>query len=153
MRNPYQRKVASRSTSVLNPQETYDKFIETVIAQGFVVGLFNEGWALCVTPTGQKAFAVWHQKSLAKLLIRDTWENYKVEEISLKNFIEKVIPYLKTDDTAISINLGPEGQNVLVAPKKIILDLKTSLYQLYLDRPDIYQALNIPLPRNIRLNR
>lgn len=125
MRNPYQRKAASKqATQTYNAQDIYKQFIETIVSQGHVFALYEDGWALCATPTGQRAFAMWQNKSLAKLLIKDNWANYQVEEISLKDFIEKVIPFLRQEATNISMNLSPEGQNVLVAPEKLLLDLK-----------------------------
>ena len=107
---------------------------------------------MCATPTGQRAFAIWQNKSLAKLLIKDNWANYQVEEISLKDFIEKVIPFLRQEATNISMNLSPEGQNVLVAPEKLLLDLKNYLYQVYMQKPEFFKDMQIPLPRSIRLN-
>ena len=152
MKNPYQRKAASKTTNLYNAQDIYKTFIETIVGQGYIIGLYQDGWALCATPTGQKAFAVWHQLSLAKLLIKDNWESYETQEISLKSFVEKVIPFLKTEKTIISINLSPEGQNVLVSPEKLLLDLKTYLYQVYTQKPEAFQNLDLPLPRTIRLN-
>mgnify|MGYP000322999070 CR=1 FL=1 len=94
MRNPYQRKAAAKTqTASYNPQDIYKQFIETMVAQAGLIALYQDGWALCATPTGQKAFAVWKNKSLAKLLIKDNWANYETLEISLKDFIEKVIYY------------------------------------------------------------
>ena len=88
MRNPYQRKAASKqATQTYNAQDIYKQFIETIVSQGHVFALYEDGWALCATPTGQRAFAIWQNKSLAKLLIKDNWANYQVEEISLKDFI------------------------------------------------------------------
>ena len=122
------------------------------MSQGHVFALYEDGWALCATPTGQRAFAMWQNKSLAKLLIKDNWANYQVEEISLKDFIEKVIPFLRQEATNISMNLSPEGQNVLVAPEKLLLDLKNYLYQVYMQKPEFFKDMQIPLPRSIRLN-
>ena len=122
------------------------------MSQGHVFALYEDGWALCATPTGQRAFAIWQNKSLAKLLTKDNWANYQVEEISLKDFIEKVIPFLRQEATNISMNLSPEGQNVLVAPEKLLLDLKNYLYQVYMQKPEFFKDMQIPLPRSIRLN-
>ena len=153
MRNPYQRKAASKqATQTYNAQDIYKQFIETVVSKGHVFALYEDGWALCATPTGQRAFAIWQNKSLAKLLIKDNWANYQVEEISLKDFIEKVIPFLRQEATNISMNLSPEGQNVLVAPEKLLLDLKNYLYQVYMQKPEFFKDMQIPLPRSIRLN-
>ena len=153
MRNPYQRKAASKQApQIYNVQDIYKQFIETIVSQGYVFALYEDGWALCATPTGQRAFAIWQNKSLAKLLIKDNWANYQVEEISLKDFIEKVIPFLRQEATNISMNLSPEGQNVLVAPEKLLLDLKNYLYQVYMQKPEFFKDMQIPLPRSIRLN-
>ena len=153
MRNPYQRRAAAKTQITnFNPQAAYKQFLEALVAQGGLTALYQDGWALCATPTGQKAFAVWKNRSLAKLLIKDNWENYQPEEISLKDFIEKVIPFLREQHTALSLDLTPEGQNILVAPEKLLLDLKKYLYQVYAQKPEIFQNRDIPQPRSIRIN-
>ncbi|OTG90404.1 DUF2750 domain-containing protein [Acinetobacter sp. ANC 3813] len=153
MRNPYQRKAATKTlTTLSNPQDIYKQFIEAMVAQAGLMALYQDGWALCATPTGQKAFAVWKNKSLAKLLIKDNWANYEVQEITLKDFVEKVIPFLRENNTSVSMDLTPEGQNILVAPEKLLLDLKNYLYQVYVQKPEIFKDVNIPLPRNIRIH-
>jgi hypothetical protein len=153
MRNPYQRKAASKNlNNTYNAQDIYKQFIETIVAQGSVSALYDDGWALCATPTGQRAFAVWQHKSLAKLLIKDNWEHYQIQDISLKDFVEKVIPFLRQENTSVSMDLTPEGQNVLVAPEKLLLDIKNYLYQIYLQKPELFKDTKLPMPRSIRLN-
>ena len=153
MRNPYQRKAASKNqNNSYNAHDIYKQFIETIVAQGSVSALYDDGWALCATPTGQRAFAVWQHKSLAKLLIKDNWEHYQIQDISLKDFIEKVIPFLRQENTCVSMDLTPEGQNVLVAPEKLLLDIKNYLYQIYLQKPELFKDTKLPMPRSIRLN-
>lgn len=153
MRNPYQRKAASKTLHpAYNPQDIYKQFIENIVAQNFVIALFDEGWALCATPTGQRAFAIWQNKSLAKLLIKDHWHHYQIQNISLKDFVDKVIPFLRKESTSVSLDLTPEGQNILVAPEKLLLDIKNYLYQLYRQKPELFKETHLPLPRSIRLN-
>lgn len=153
MRNPYQRKAASKTQTInYNPQDVYKQFIEQMVVQGSVIALYQDGWALCATPTGQRSFAIWQNRGLARLLIKDNWANYEIQEISLKDFIEKVIPFLRSESTTISLDLTPEGQNILVAPEKLLLDLKNYLYQVYQQRPEVFENVKIPLPRSIRLN-
>ncbi len=50
------------------------------------------------------------------------------------------------------MDLTPEGQNVLVAPEKLLLDIKNYLYQIYVQKPELFKDEKLPLPRNIRLN-
>ncbi|OTG73966.1 hypothetical protein B9T26_07410 [Acinetobacter sp. ANC 4169] len=152
MRNPYQRKAAKAPNNTYNAQEIYKQFVETIVGQGYVHALYDDGWALCATPTGQRAFAIWQTKGLAKLLVKDNWANYQIQEISLKDFVEKVIPFLRQENTSVSMDLTPEGQNVLVAPEKLLVDIKNYLYQIYVQKPELFKDAKLPLPRNIRLN-
>ncbi|KGT48351.1 MULTISPECIES: DUF2750 domain-containing protein [Acinetobacter] len=153
MRNPYQRKAATKTQNTpYDPSQAYKQFIEAIVAQGGIYALYQDGWALCATPTGQKAFATWQSKGLAKLVIKDNWANYEVQEISFKDFIEKVIPFLREESTILSLDLTPEGQNILVAPEKMLLDIKNYLYQIYVQKPELFRTGEIPLPRHIRIH-
>ena len=153
MRNPYQRKSAtSVAHTIVPPKEQYIQFLETVVAQEKLYGLYNEGWALCATPSGQQTLAVWQNKNLAQLLIRDKWAGYAIEEVSVQEFVENVIPYIRQHNTHLSLNLMPEGQNVLVSGRQFLVDLKSCLYQLYIQEPSRFNSGNLPLPRKIRLH-
>ena len=156
MKNPYQRKAASKSQNTISnspPKQLYRQFIENIIVQRHVVALYHEGWALCATPTGLHAMSIWQNKGMAKLLIKDNWANYEVQEVPLMAFIEKMIPFLKENNTILSLDLTPEGNNLLVTPDSLLLDIKNFLYQVYLQRPDVFAELNLPLPRDIRLHQ
>jgi hypothetical protein len=156
MKNPYQRKAASKSQNTISnspPKQLYRQFIENIIVQRHVVALYHEGWALCATPTGQHAMSIWQNKGMAKLMIKDNWANYEVQEVPLMAFIEKMIPFLKENNTILSLDLTPEGNNLLVSPDSLLLDIKNFLYQLYLQRPEVFAELQLPLPRDIRLHQ
>lgn len=153
MRNPYQRKSASNiQKATLLPEEQYKNFIETIVNQAKVYALYHEGWALCATPTGQQAFAVWQGKSLTQLLIKDNWARYSVKEIDLVAFIGQVIPFIIENNTLLSINLTPEGQNILVSGNKFLIEIKKYLYYLYLSQPELFENNRLPLPRKIRIH-
>lgn len=155
MRNPYQRK----STSSLQKNSTqavdeYKVFIESIISQTKVFALYDEGWALCATPTGQQAFAVWQSKSLAQLMVKDNWSRYSIQEVELIPFLETMIPFIQKNNTLLSINLTPEGQNVLVSANKFLIDIKNYLYQLYTSQPELFRNNSkLPLPRKIRIHQ
>ncbi|ENX09918.1 hypothetical protein F898_00517 [Acinetobacter courvalinii] len=156
MRNPYQRKAASKSQATpanSSLKDTYRQFIQNIIMQRHVIALYHDGWALCSTPSGQHALSVWQNKSLAKLLIKDNWAQYEIQEVPLLAFIEKMIPFLKENNTILSLDLTPEGNNLLVSPDALLLDIKNFLYQIYLQRPDVFAELKLPLPRDIRLHQ
>lgn len=153
MRNPYQRKSASNiQKATLSPEDQYKNFIETIVNQAKVYALYHEGWALCATPTGQQAFPVWQGKSLTQLLIKDNWARYSVTEIDLVAFIGQVIPFIIENNTLLSINLTPEGQNILVSGGKFLIEIKKYLYHLYLKQPELFENNRLPLPRKIRIH-
>ena len=153
MRNPYQRKSASNSQKVVvSAEDQYKQFISTIVNQAKLFALYDEGWALCATPTGQQAFAVWQSRSLSQLLIKDNWARYAIKEIDLIAFIEQVIPFIMENSTLLSIDLTPEGQNILVSGNKFLIDIKNYLYSLYIEQPALFQNNRLPLPRKIRIH-
>ena len=155
MRNPYQRKAASSTQkNSVQTLDQYKHFVEMVVSQTKVFVLYDDGWALCASPTGQQSLAVWQSKNLAQLLIKDNWSRYAVQEVELIVFIEQMIPFIKQNNTAISINLTPEGRNILVSTNKFLLDIKNYLYQMYTTQPELFQNnKRLPLPRKIRLHQ
>ncbi len=154
MRNPYQRKATSSvQKNTAQATDQYKAFIEKIVSDAKVFALYDEGWALCATPTGQQAVAVWHSKSLAQLLVKDNWSRFDVQEVNFISFIEQMIPFIQQNDTLLSINLTPEGQNILVSGRKFLLDIKSYLYQLYIAQPELFRdQTRIPLPRKIRIH-
>ncbi|NHB57630.1 DUF2750 domain-containing protein [Acinetobacter sp. 194] len=153
MRNPYQRQAShSYSMGNLTAKEQYNQFIAAIVAQGKVYGLYHDGWALCSTPSGLQTLAIWQSKGLAQLLIKDKWVNHEIQEVALIPFIEKVIPYIRKHNTRLSLNLTPEGQNILVSGRQFLIDLKAHLYKLYLADPELFKSEQLPLPRRIRLH-
>ncbi len=153
MRNPYQRKANTTSgqKGPVSVQSQYQNFVEAIVSQAKVYALYQDGWALCATPTGQASLAVWQSKGLAQLLIKDNWANYHIEEIELIPFLEKMIPFIRANGKILSINLTPEGQNILISGDKFILDLKRYLYQLQLSQPEVFNDPRIPHPRKLRM--
>lgn len=153
MRNPYQRKSnTSIANAIIPPQQQYKTFIETIVTQTKVYGLYDEGWALCSTPSGQQTLPVWQSRGLAQLVIRDKWATYQVEEVSVLQFVEHIIPYIRQHNTHLSLNLGPEGQNVLVSGRQFLIDLKAYLYPLSIKQPKLFEGEQLPLPRKIRIH-
>ena len=63
-----------------------------------------------------------------------------------------MIPFIRENDKILSINLTPEGQNVLVSGDKFLIDLKKYLYHVQLTTPNIFKSGSVPLPRKIRLH-
>lgn len=155
MRNPYQRKAASSTQKgPVQAIDQYKSFVETIVSQTKLYALYDDGWALCSTPTGQQSLAVWQSKSLAQLLIKDNWSRYTLQEIDLIPFLDEMIPFIAKNNTLLSINLTPEGQNVLVSGHKFLIDIKNYLYQLYTTQPELFRNnVNLPLPRKIRINQ
>lgn len=152
MKNPHYRKSISKNESTSNIEDSYQFFLDTIITQSYLIGLYSEEWALCITQKGQKGFVVWSHKNLASALIKGEWLNYKIQKISLKLFIKEIIPHLKEQKYIIALNLSADGKNMEITPEKLLLDLKSALYKIYSSRPDLYEKLDLPLPRSIRIH-
>lgn len=70
-----------------------EKFVDTIIAQEQLFGLFDEnlGWANCHAHDNKDAQAVylfWSDKKLAEKLKNEEWANYNVEPILLTVFLD-----------------------------------------------------------------
>lgn len=89
---------------------------------------------------------------MSQLLIKDNWARYAIKEIDLIAFIEQVIPFIMENNTLLSIDLTPEGQNILVSGNKFLIDIKNYLYSLYIEQPTLFQNNRLPLPRKIRIH-
>ena len=63
-----------------------------------------------------------------------------------------MIPFIRENGKILSINLTPEGQNVLVSGDKFLIDLKKYLYSVQLTTPDVFKSGLVPLPRKIRIH-
>ncbi len=122
MRNPYQRKAASKNQNIAyDPLEIYRLFIETIVHQGHVIALYQDGWALCATPTGQRSFAMWQSKGLAQLLVKDNWAGYEIQSIGLSDLVEKVIPFLRSEKNHGLDEFKPRRAKCLGCTRKIII--------------------------------
>jgi hypothetical protein len=51
----------------------------------------------------------------------------------------------------LSLDLTPEGNNLWCHQIHCCWILKNFLYQIYLQRPDVFAELKLPMPRDIRL--
>lgn len=155
MRNPYQsRRTQNSSVANLDTSlERYRYFIKNIVATKKVWGLYHEGWAIGATSQGRNALPLWADKSYAKLCQTQTWLKYQPTAISLENFIFKMLPYAANEKVLLSIMMTPEGQSVFLEPDKVLLDLKSFLYEVFTKAPHFFeQNLDVPLPRNIRIN-
>lgn len=150
MRNPYQR--SNTHSSTVSVQTQYRQFIDSIVRNNCVYGLYQQGWAMCATPSGQHTLALWQAQSLAQLMQCQQWANYQIEAIDLKELLQQILPYARQHQTHLSLNLKPEGQNILVKSSVLLLDLKDALYTLYLKNPQHYLAQGLPEPRKIRLH-
>lgn len=154
MKNPYQsRRNSSKSVSLNSSVERYRYFIRTIVTTQAVWGLYDDGWAIGATSQGLNALPVWPEKSLAQLCQAGMWTSHQSTSISLENFIFKMLPYLIENKMILSIMMTPDGQSVFMEPKKLLLDIKGFLYDIYCKAPDFFtQNPNVPLPRKIRIN-
>lgn len=154
MKNPYRSRRTSTTTVQLDSSvERYRYFIKTIVTTQQVWGLYFDGWAIGATSQGKNALPLWSEKSFAQLCQSGSWVQYEPTAMNLDNFIFNMLPYTIKENVLLSIMMTPEGQSVFLEPKKVLMDLKTYLYDIYNLSPSFFeQHPHVPLPRKIRLN-
>lgn len=154
MVNPYQkRQKIATTTSIQTAQERYRYFIQTIVQSQKIWGLFDDGWAIAATSQGQNALALWADKSYAQLCQGEFWKSYQAQSLSLNTFIFEMLPHACEEKVLLSLMMTPEGQSIYLEPRRVLLDLKHYLYELYTTTPQFFlQHPDVPLPRKIRLH-
>ena len=136
MRNPYQRKAASAiSMGQGQAVDQYKSFIETIVTHAKIYALYDEGWALCATPTGQQSLAVWQSKGLTQLLVKDNWSRYSVQEVGLATFIETMVPFIQQNNTLLSSVHDKFHRTLILSGFCLLKIAKISLNSSFFPKP------------------
>ena len=154
MKNPYRARRSSQSSTPLDSSvDRYRHFIKMIVTTQNVWGLYADGWAVGATSQGQNALPLWSERSLAQLCQSGTWAQHEPTALSLENFIFRMLPYTTKEKVLLSIMMTPDGKSVFLEPQKVLMDIKTYLYDIYNQYPAFFtENPTVPLPRKIRLN-
>jgi len=94
-------------------RKRYDHFIKQVVAWEEAWGLYQDGWALAATnDDGTTVFPLWPAKEYAQICAEKEWKEYKPRSISLNDFMEVLLPKLKSDGILPAIFYTPSNKGL-----------------------------------------
>lgn len=115
----------------LDAQGRYRYFIQKIIAKREVWGLYHDGWAMSGTVGGKMALPLWPDAKYARLCNTRNWAKHQVQAMSLKTFVEELIPLLIEKQCMASVFLTPDWNSVLVEPERLLADIKSYVYACF----------------------
>jgi hypothetical protein len=115
----------------LDAKARYKYFIQKIVAKREVWGLYHEGWAMSGTVGGNMALPLWPDAKYARLCNNRNWAKHEVQAMSLKTFVEQLIPLLIEKQCMASVFLTPDWNSVLVEPERLLADIKSYVYACF----------------------
>ncbi|TEU29281.1 DUF2750 domain-containing protein [Alkanindiges illinoisensis] len=115
----------------LDAKARYRYFIQKIIAKREVWGLYHDGWAMSGTVGGKMALPLWPDAKYARLCNTRNWAKHQVQAMSLKTFVEELIPLLIEKQCMASVFLTPDWNSVLVEPERLLADIKSYVYACF----------------------
>ncbi|MCH4244433.1 DUF2750 domain-containing protein [Acinetobacter gerneri] len=155
MKNPYQRKTSAKSKksqSTLSPKDAYIQFLNKICHQACVYSIYNNGWTISTLVSGERAFPFWQSETLARLVLQGQWADFEIREISFKDLIERVLPYIKQQHISVALDISPDGKYLPSNADSLMIDLKRYLYLLKRTDPQLFSNQVLPEPRKLRIN-
>jgi len=114
----------------LSAEDRYNYFIRKSVDFEEVWGLKDkDGWALLGSDNKEKLFPIWSEKEFAELCAVDNWDNYVPAVILLSDFLNKLLPKLEKDNILFAVFLTPKNKGIVVAPKKVKMDIENECEQ------------------------
>lgn len=115
------------SVVALPGSKRYEHFIKVAADCEEVWGLYQDGWALAATDDGQKVFPVWPSKEYAELCKEKEWAGYEAESFSLADFMDELLPNLKSDGVLLGVFYTPSDKGTTPTVDQVIQDLNHEL--------------------------
>lgn len=113
-------------TALIGPKR-YEHFVKVIADSQEVWGLYKDGWALAATDDNQKVFPVWPAKEYAELCAKKEWIGYEAESFSLDEFMNELLPNLKSDGVLIGIFYTPLKGGVTPTIEQLLNDIEREL--------------------------
>ena len=135
MRAPNQSPSQAQPVNVLemDAKQRYAYFIRKIVSERQVWGLYADGWAVSGTVDGQMALPLWPDAKYAQLCKNKLWAKHEVTAMSLKTFVEQLIPLMIEQKAIASVFLTPDWKSILITPERLLEDIKSYLYACFQD--------------------
>jgi hypothetical protein len=77
-----------------------------------VWGLYQDGWALAAADDGTTVLPLWPAKEYAQVCAANRWQGYEPRSISLSDFMDVLLPKLKSDGVLPGVLFTPSSKGV-----------------------------------------
>ena len=119
-----------KAVLALPAPERYSHFIKVAANGSRVWGLYEDGWALMGTNSGQEVLPVWPAGEYAALYATDDWAGHKPRAIPIDEFLHDLLPSLREAGRVIAVFPVP-GQGGVVPDLDVVeADLKHELSRI-----------------------
>lgn len=105
----------------------YEHFLTLVADRQEVWGLYNDGWAMAATESGEPVFPMWPAEEYAARCIGEQWVGYLPEKFSLDELQSELLPKLKKDGLLPGVFFLPSDKGVTRTVDELKTDLKAEL--------------------------
>lgn len=114
----------------LDSPKRYTYFLEKVADWEEIWSLGDDdGWALISDGLGNELIPVWPASAYAFACCTDIWKQYRPQQITLENWLQKWIPGMIADKRSVAVFPLPNDKGIVVAPKHLHDDLKEAIEQ------------------------
>ncbi|XID74580.1 DUF2750 domain-containing protein [Alkanindiges sp. WGS2144] len=128
-----QKSALPRAPDVLemDARARYKFFIQKIVAERQVWGLYLDGWAVSGTVDGKMALPMWPEAKYARLCRNNMWTRHEVTAMPLKTLVEELIPLMIEQQCLASVFLTPDWKSILISPERLLADIKSYLYACF----------------------
>jgi hypothetical protein len=108
----------------------YELFIQLIVSNKEVYGLYNDGWAVQGDGNSNFFFPVWPDEAFAKIMISDNWKQYHPKQITLTDFYNVHLAQFESKNVKLSIFPTLHHNTLLVKPDVLKRDIEIALVKL-----------------------
>ncbi len=108
----------------------YELFIQLIVVNKGVYGLYNDGWAVQGDGNGNFFFPVWPTENFAQLMAIDNWQNYQPKYIALVDFYNVQLAQFESKNVKLSIFPTIKHNTLLIKPEVLKRDIEIALVKL-----------------------
>lgn len=105
----------------------YEYFIKRAADSAKLWSLYKDGWSLASTDNENFVFPVWPSREFAEINTIGDWIGYIPREINMDDFLNTILPELKTEKISVAVFYTPQDKGVVVAIDRLLNDLKIEL--------------------------
>lgn len=105
----------------------FEHFVKRVVDLQVVWGLYQDGWALAATDDGEAVFPLWPSREYAELCALNEWVGYESQSIKLDEFMEDLLPKLKSDGILPGVFYTPVNKGVTPSVDELLRALEAEL--------------------------